>query len=454
MLQALPRPSHRVWARYDLGAYGAYAHLDDCGRPLGPAEHHRRWIELLCDDTIKRVLLIAPPGHAKSTWASILYPAWLVGRRPDVNIILVSNTAEQAHLFSVAVRGTIEANEAHREVFPHLRPDRTRGWSESEWFVQRSEATNKDSTMTALGVGGPIIGRRANLIIADDPCDQENTATEAQREKLKAWFRQSLLSRLNPGGRVVVIVTRWHHDDLAADLIASGDYTVVHMPAINERGEALWPERFPLERLERTRREVGTRVFEAMYQGRPTPGAGVIFKREWFGPFAGRAEYEVIGQAWDTALKTHESSDYSACVTLGLRRDVKEAHVLDVWRGKVEAPDLQRRMRELYLAWRPAWVAVEDTMGGTAAMQYIKREALLPLVPVRVDRDKVTRANAVAPYCEGGHVRLRAGAPWIGEFLDELCAFPHGAHDDMTDAFVHGMTRLIGASRAVVAVWA
>lgn len=218
-------------AREELGAFAAQVF------DLWPAPHHELWAALLADATHARLLIIAPPGHAKSTWCTLIYPAWLIGRRPSVNILLVSATAAQAHLFSATIRETVAANPAYQEVFPAVQLDGKRGRALGAWFVARPAGANKDATVAACGVHGPIIGRRADVILVDDPCTQENTASAAQRDKLWRWFRQTLLTRLRPGGRIIVIMTRWHPDDLAGRLINAGDFTVCHLRALSDGAE-------------------------------------------------------------------------------------------------------------------------------------------------------------------------------------------------------------------------
>lgn len=218
-------------AREDLGAFGA--HVFD----LWPAAHHALWVDLLSNPAHDRLCIIAPPGHAKSTWVSLAYPAWLIGRDPGVNILLVSLTAAMARLFSITVRDTIALNPAYHEVFPDVAPDRRRGWARDTWFVQRDGRANKDATFAACGVHGPVIGRRADVIIVDDPCDGDSTATLRQRKSLWDWFRLTLLTRLRPAGRVVVVMTRWTPDDLAGSLLETEGFVICRVRAMSEGSE-------------------------------------------------------------------------------------------------------------------------------------------------------------------------------------------------------------------------
>ena len=256
-------PSPAQLARERLGYYGYYVH------GLKPARHHWQRISELMNESRKRLLIICPPGHAKSTWISQIWPCWYIGRHPEQNVAIVSNTSSQAELFLGVVKDTIEMNPRYREVFPHAVPNHGRGWSSSELFVARSDLTNKDPTLFATGVGGPLIGKRLHLAIVDDPLDEENTATENQRNRVNTWYRRTLMSRLLPEGRVVVILTRWHEADLAAKLMASGMYYVVHMKAIDDGGNALWPEMWPIEKLMEAKRELGA-------NGEPRQGAALV----------------------------------------------------------------------------------------------------------------------------------------------------------------------------------
>jgi len=208
---------------------------------LVPAPHHQIWLKLLEEPGFRRVIIIAPPGHAKSTWCSVIYPAWRVGLSPAIHYLGTSITATQAQLFSVAIRDTIADNSRFREIFQEAHPNRTKGWGESEWFVERGNVSDPHATYAASGVGGAVIGRRADEIGLDDPYDEKNTSTELQRQKILVWLKRTLRSRLVPGGRFRAVLTRWHFDDFVNEFEHRPTYTIARMKALSEDAD-VWAE--------------------------------------------------------------------------------------------------------------------------------------------------------------------------------------------------------------------
>lgn len=198
-----------------------------------PARHHMKWIRLLEDERVKRLLVIAPPEHAKSTYFSVAFPLWYLGRNPEHSVLLISNTASQAESFFGAIQRTIETNAAYKQAFPNVIPDRDAGWTRSALYLKREDRDRPDPSLMACGVMGPVLGRRAEVIIVDDPMDQEMASSYTQRAQLKAWFKQTLMTRLKADGRMLCVMTRWHQDDLAAELMRTemGFATLV-MPAL------------------------------------------------------------------------------------------------------------------------------------------------------------------------------------------------------------------------------
>lgn len=216
-------------SRTDLDSFS------ECVYGLPPFTHHKEITKVLQDESKKRVLIIAPPGHAKSTYVSLIFPAWWMGKNPDKAAILVSNTSTQASKFTSSIREVIESDSQFKKVFPATCPDIARGWTREELFLgNRENKSRPDPNLFATGMTGPVLGRRAELIIVDDPTSQQDATSETVMDAQKLWFKQTLMSRLKPGGRCVVILTRWHDKDLASMLVNEMDFEVVHMVAIGD----------------------------------------------------------------------------------------------------------------------------------------------------------------------------------------------------------------------------
>ena len=458
-------PERRAELRHEIRLSDARSELSAFGEHvLGykPARHHREWIAALEDQSIRRLLIIAPPGHAKTYWVTTWYPVWRIGSNPNLHFCLLSNTATQAHRPSVAARDIIKKEERYHEVFPHIRPDESKGWAEYEWFVQRANVADKDATLVAAGMFGPILGARFDELILDDCADQENSSSPRQREKAREWIKATAISRLTPNGRIICVMARWHKHDLAATLMAMGGFRVIHMPAIGYygEGEALWPEVWPIEKLEERKQAQGSLHFEALYQGNPTIPQGALLKRDWF-----RLEeqipavFDYVIQIWDTAQTaeeegTEKSSDasYSACITLGVARN-KDVFILGCFKRRIGWPDL---LRACYAEFRsqglrgqlPQLVLIEDKSSGTSLLQALRsgqgrsqaaRDPLLPVLAVPVKQSKEDRAKSVLGHIEAGRVHLPVMASWSEALLDQCAAFPEAKHKDEVDALIHGL---------------
>ncbi len=395
---------------------------------------------------LKRLLVTMPPRHGKSSAISQFFPAWFIGRDPSRKVILASYEHNFAASWGAKARDVLA--EFGMQVFGvRLRADRS---ARDDWQIDGHEGG-----MVCAGVGGAVTGRGASCLVIDDPVkNAEEANSKTYRERAWDWFRSTAYTRLEPGGAIVIVQTRWHEDDLAGRIRSEAEepWTVLNLPALAEEGdslgrapgEGLWPERFPVVDLERIHAQIGSYWFDSLYQGRPAAPEGALFKTAWFPRRNLPAAMKWIAQAWDTAVKAGESNDYSACVTVGMGDDGL-LHVLDVWRARLEAPELKAAIKRKAEEWRPGWVAIEDSSVATALIQMIVREEHIPVVPMKCDRDKVTRAHGVTPYCEQGKVVFPAnGAVWLADFEDEMRSFPHGAHDDQVDAFVHVLTRALG----------
>src|ERR1700681_3711526 len=384
---------------------------------------------------ISRLMIFLPPRHGKSLITSSLFPAWYLGRHPDHHVIFATYGQELSDDFGRRVRNSI-VDQVHEAVFPNCR------LSEDSSAAHRFN-TIKGGAYYAVGRGGPITGRGADLLLIDDPIkDREEANSETVRKALHEWFASVAYTRLTPKGAVIVIQTRWHEDDLAGWLLrehASENWDALSLPATAEHdesfrreGEALWPERFPLEDLNRKRQLVGGAAWASLYQQRPAAAEGAIFKRGWWRSYRELPEFFQVVQSWDTAFKKGAESSFSVCTTWGVAEN--GYFLLSVWRGRVEFPELRRMLIALAEQWKPSAILVEDRVSRQSLLQDLKSATTLPVLAVKVDSDKLSRAQAVTPLIEAGKVFLLESAPWLADYIDELATFPTGNYDDAVDS--------------------
>lgn len=395
----------------------------------------------------KRLMLFLPPRSGKSEMTTIRYPIWRLQRDPSLRIIVGAYNQLLANKFSRKARRIAEGRLA-------LAPDRT---AVEDW------ETADGGGFRAVGVGAGITGQGGQLIIIDDPVkSREEAQSDAYRERVWDWYTDDLYTRLEPGGAIIVIMTRWHEDDLAGRILASEDgpnWTVVSLPAEAEEndplgreiGAALCPERYDLDALAEIRRVLGREAYTALYQQRPQPETGTIFQRDWF-PRANaidRSTATYVIQAWDTAYTEDDSADYSACVTLAIHKN--GVFLLNAWRGRVDFPGLLRAMKTQYIEWRPEVVLVEDKGSGISAVQSLRMQTLLPIIGVQATTSKTARAQQVTGLCEAKRI-IMPETEWAEELLDELVRFPTGKHDDLVDAFVYALQRVIMLSADAISI--
>lgn len=399
-------------------------------------------LERLLSGETKKLAIITPPRHGKSTLGNVMLPAFALGRDPRETIITISYGSDLAEGFGRRVRNIL-SDPAFQELFPacKLSPD--------------SQAAYRFEVMgggefSAVGRGGPITGRGASLLILDDLLkDQGEANSETICRSIIEWLESVCFTRLTPGGRVLAIATRWSEKDPMGWLAAQAGWTVLHLPALAEPsdplgrkiGEALWPSHYPVEALEKIRRDVGSRVFQCLYQGNTSAAQGTIFKRDWFRHYQQPPEkFKRIIQSWDTSFKTGKQNDPSVCFTIGEAEN--GFYVLARFKDKIEFPELKRKVAELADAWRPHEIYIEDAASGQSLVQELKISTSFPIIPIKIDRDKETRASAVTGYFESGRVFFPEGATWTADLEDELASFPGGLHDDQVDALSQALNRL------------
>lgn len=429
-------------ARERLAIYGELVH------GWKAESHHKKWVKALEDESIRRLLIIAPPASAKTTWVGVAYPGWKLGKNPNMHLGYVTYSDVVSFGRSTAVRDTL-MTPRYQAVFPGIEPDEGKGWSQSHWYVKRRDTGDVHPTFRACGLLGSIIAFRWDELICDDLCTQGNTQTDYLRDQSWAWWEQTLLTRLAPGGRVVYIGTRWHEDDLPSRLMQQSDlngdpvWTVIHTPAIDEDINSYWPEFWPIDKLLEKKKEMGSDAFSCQYQGRPVATGGNIIR--WFQEYDRLPALRAKVHFWDTAYLGKETADYSACTSWGYGDDGL-IYCLGAYQDRLEFPELCDAIQALYDQDHPQYVFVEARASGSSAFQEIRRRTALPVIPVnwKGNQDKVARANSVAPHFESGKVRFpKNHSAWKAMLISQLKSFPRGRHDDLVDSAVGAILQIV-----------
>jgi predicted phage terminase large subunit-like protein len=386
-----------------------------------------------------RLILTVPPRHGKSELTSKYFPAWFLGHYPHKRVILASYEASFAAEWGRKARDILEEHGANLFGVNVSR----KSSAADRWGIE-----GHDGGMMTAGVGGPITGKGADLLIIDDPVkNYEEAHSETYREKTMDWFTSTAYTRLEPGGSVILIQTRWHQDDLAGRLLRdfADDWTLIRFPALAEdadplgraQGEPLWPERYDREKLLEIKKILGSYQFSALFQQTPTPDEGDFFRRAWL-PIHQEApsKFKKLIRAWDKAA-TDKGGDYSAGVLLGMDNDTN-FWILDAIRGQWSSGERERVIVQTahldsQIGKVDIWIEQEPgSSGKESAEATIKRLAGYPVYAEKVTGEKETRARPLASQAEAGNVRVKAGL-WNREFIDELCVFPHGEYDDQVD---------------------
>lgn len=424
----------------ELKAEAARRWLSSFCSLMDPAYTPARHTTAICDHLeavergeIDRLALFLPPRHSKTYHVSQRFPAWYLGRHPEHQVILASYGADLAESNSRVVRNLL--SDVRYPFDTRVAQDSA---AVNRW------STDARGTIIAAGVGGAMTGFGAHLMVIDDPVKgREEADSDAYRERAWEWYSDVARTRLMPGGKIVLCQTRWHEDDLAGRAVfANPDrWTIVKMPALSADDEPLWPEWFDRAALDEIRVDIGSRAWTALYQQEPSAAEGGMFKRAWFERrFDGTPDLPLVVQAVDSAFKTGTLNDYSVIATWGT--DGVDYYLLDVWRDRVEFPELRKAILTCAEQWSPNAVLIEDTAAGQSVLQDLHRGTRLPLIPWKVTASKEARAAAVSPICEALKVVLPSGATWRDAWIDEHAAFPTGLHDDMVDTTSMALARL------------
>lgn len=424
-------------------------------------KHHRVLGDLLMDlaDGKKdRVCVNIPPRHGKSQLVSIYFPAWFIGRYPNKKVLMVSHTTDLAVDFGRKVRNIIDS-PAYREVYPTitLASDNK---SAGRWN------TNMGGEYYACGVGSALAGRGADLLLVDDPHNEQDiiNGNFDVFEKAYEWFTYGARTRLMPGGRVAIIQTRWHLDDLTGRVTrdmsmneGSDQYEVVEFPAILEvenkvthqmEQKALWSEFYTLEALLRTKASMPLFQWNAQYQQNPTSEEASVVKRDWWKTWEkeNAPECEYIIMSLDAAAETNNRSDYTALTTWGVFNNEEDDNysiiLLNSIKKRVEFPELKKLAMEEYTEWEPDAFIVEKKSNGTALYQELRRTGIIvqEYTPHRGSGDKLARLNSVADIVMSGLVWVPQ-TRWAEELVEEVAGFPFMSHDDLVDSTVMALMR-------------
>ncbi len=415
---------------------------------------------------VKRLIITVPPRSLKSICASVAFPAFVLGHDPRRRIICVSYSEALARKHANDCRAVMRSTLYNR-LFPNTRISPTKD-TELEF------ATTLGGNRLTTSTGGTLTGRGGNLIVIDDSMKPQDACSESAREGNQQWYGNTLLTRLDNKTKdaIVVVMQRLHVDDLVGHLLEQEGWVHLNLPAIAEceksialsatrfhlrrPGDLLHPEHEPQSVLDEFKHSMGSLNFSAQYQQEPVADGGNLVKWEWFrfydNPPARESSDRII-VSWDTALSAKELASFSACVVLRVRGET--TYVLDVFRDRLEYPDLRRKVIEVHKRWRNEAhnyaLVIEKKGSGMSLIQDLQREGMYA-IGVDPVGDKVMRMNEQTARIEAGSVWLPSRAPWLGEFRREISAFPRGRHSDQVDAFSQALRRVYNRSEGEFSV--
>jgi len=410
-------------------------------------KHHKKIADKfnkLAKGEIKRLIINMPPRHTKSEFASFLLPAWMVGRKPDLKIIQSTHTTELAIRFGRKAKTLIDSPEYQQMFKTTLRED---SQAAGKW------ETSQGGEYYAAGVGSAITGRGADLLIIDDPHSEQDALNMASMERAYEWYTSGPRQRLQPGGAIVVVMTRWNMKDLTGMLLKSqkelksDQWHLIEFPAILPSGKPVWPEYWKKDELEGVKASISIGKWNAQWMQNPTAEEGSLIKREWWKVWEKDTmpPLEHVIQSYDTAFLKKESADYSAITTWGVFRPDQDSPpnliLLDAVKDRLEFPELRKKAMEQYRYWNPETVIIESKASGLP-LTYELRKMGIPVINFTPSRgnDKHARVNACAPIFESGQI-WAPDMKFAEEVVEECASFPYGDHDDLVDSTTQAVMR-------------
>jgi len=395
---------------------------------------------------LKRLIVCLPPRHSKSEFASTYFPAWMMGRKGDLKIIQTTHTAELAVRFGRKVRNIIDSDD-YSQIFPDLQLQADNK-SAGRW------TTNQEGESFYAGVGGAITGRGADLLIIDDPHSEQDALSPTAMESAYEWYTSGPRQRLQPGGTIIIVMTRWSTKDLVGKVLKKqGDdhadqWEVVEFPAIMPESDTpLWPEFWKKEELLSVKASLPISKWNAQWMQNPTAEEGSIIKREWWNRWEDEdiPPYSYVIMSMDTAYSKKETADYSAITTWAIfepeEGSAEQIILLDAKKFRVDFPDLKKIAMEEYKYWNPDCVLIEAKATGTPLAHELRRMGI-PISEYSPSRgqDKIARMNSVAPIFESGMV-WAPDRQFADEVIEEMASFPYGDNDDLADSATMALMR-------------
>lgn len=413
--------------------------------------HHKKMAEAfnkIAKGTLKRLIINMPPRHTKSEFASYLLPAFMMGREPRTKIIQATHTGELAVRFGRKVRNLMDMDK-YKEIFSDvsLKADSK---AAGRWD------TDHGGEYFAVGVGGAMTGRGADLLIIDDPHSEQDALSDLAMENAWDWYTSGPRQRLQPGGAIVIVMTRWNTKDLTARLLKAqtthraDQWEVIEFPALLPSGTPLWPTFWKQSELLAVKASLSHQKWQAQWQQQPTNDEGAILKREWWQvwQYDDPPQVDYVIQSYDTAYSKKETADYSVITTWGVFYPDQDSGaniiLLGVRKGRWDFPELKRIAKEEYEHWRPDNVLIEAKATGITLQQEMRRIGI-PVTTYspggrRSGQDKVSRAHSIAPILESGMV-WAPHTDWAEELVEECAAFPNGDNDDLVDSMTMALMR-------------
>jgi len=407
--------------------------------------------ERVAKGDLKRLIINMPPRHTKSEFASYLLPAWFLGKYPDKKIIQTAHTAELAVGFGRKVRNLVNSPD-YKAIFPNVS-------LQSDSKAAGRWNTSQGGDYFAIGVGGAVTGKGADLLIIDDPhSEQEGASADINVfNRTYEWYTSGPRQRLQPNGAIVVVMTRWHNKDLTGQVVdasikrgGADQWEVIELPAIMPSGNPLWAEFWKMEELQALKAELPNSKWMAQYQQDPTSEEGALVKRDWWQIWEGRSppQCEFVIQSWDTAFMKNQRADFSACTTWGvfyLEDDdgmlAPNLILLDAYQERLEFPELKKMAMEKYKAYTPDAFIVEAKAAGMPLI-FELRAMGIPVQEYTPSRgnDKISRVNAVSDLFASGVV-WAPETRWAEETIEQFAGFPNMEHDDLVDSTTQALLR-------------